>query len=84
MKISARSLLKPRKLSPNYNNCPKHISLKACRALFSEMGAKPDGAAVGTLGDVIENFAIAVIRKTGDRKEVTRASLMRAVRRVAA
>lgn len=49
-------------ISDHYNGCPKYITLDACRSLLKEAGANPASGAVGTLGDVLENFALLILK----------------------
>lgn len=77
--FDADDLLQVRRYStPNYN-CPKHISIDACLALFSEAGVDPEPKAVGCLGDILENFALALLKDA--RGAMTRDSLAERLRR---
>ena len=67
MKISVDKLMKSRGGSSNNYDCPIHISPEACMKLYEEVGVKPKSGAVGALGDVLENFAIAVIKNSNTK-----------------
>jgi hypothetical protein len=62
MKVSTEELLEDRGGHTGNYSCPVHISVEACKALFEEVGVTPTPKAVGTLGDILENFAIAMLR----------------------
>ena len=63
MKERTQQLIRSRNgASNNYNGCPVHVSLDACAALFREAGANPSPSAVGTLGDVLENYALMLLK----------------------
>ncbi len=63
MKERTRELLKDRHgASSNNYGCPVHISLDACGALFKEAGIAPTPGAVGKLGDVLENYALMLMK----------------------
>ena len=76
--FDADELLQVRRYStPNYN-CPKHISIDACLALVSEAGIQAEPKAVGCLGDILENFALALLK--GERGTLTRDRLAEKLR----
>ena len=76
--LKAEDLLQVRKVSNNYNGCPKYVSIEACRELFTELGLNPSPKAVGTLGDIMENFAIAVLRSC-DKEKISKTDLEKSV-----
>jgi|GEM_PF-2848419 len=74
--LRAADLLKQR-MHSNYNEgCPIHISIRACKRLFKEAGLRPDPEAVGTLGDILENFALSLL-KGRKGPQITRSELVR-------
>ena len=77
--ISLTQLTRSRGKCPNYNNCPQHIPMAACSALLREAGIEPTDDGAGFLGDVLENFAIAVAKGAGDGC-ATRSALERSLR----
>ena len=68
MKLNISYLMKKRGGSSNNYDCPIHIRPESCMKLYEEAGAKPESGAVGALGDVLENFAIAIIKNAGCKK----------------
>lgn len=68
MKLSISYLMKDRGGNSNKYDCPIHIPVESCMKLYEEVGVKPKSGAVGALGDVLENFAIAVIKNIGHKK----------------
>lgn len=57
-----KELMKDRGGKSGTYSCPVHISTNACLALFQEVGVQPEHKAVGALGDILENFAIKIIK----------------------
>lgn len=68
MKLSISYLMKERGGSSNNYDCPIHIAPESCMKLYEEVGVKPEPGAVGALGDVLENFAIVIIKNIGHKK----------------
>ena len=57
-------LLKSRNgFSNNYNGCPKYISFDSIEALFAECDLTYESKSVGVLGDILENFAIEILKE---------------------
>lgn len=78
--LKADDLLKPRKYSSDYQpTCPIHISIGSCKKLFQEAGLKPDPAAIGTLGDILENFAISLLKRAR-KPQITKSELAQLLR----
>ncbi len=68
MKIKSNELLKVRPGITAKYSCPVHIPNEACLALFREKGVEPEPKAVGTLGDILENFALKIIGNHSGKK----------------
>jgi hypothetical protein len=49
-------------MSGNYS-CPVHLSTDACKKLFEEAGVQAEDKCVGMMGDVLENFAMMILRR---------------------
>lgn len=49
-----------RSRSPQYNECPRHLSVDACGALLEEAGVVATTEGKNVLGDILENFALLV------------------------
>jgi len=78
--LRADDLLKQRTHSGNYG-CPIHISIRACKRLFKEAGLTPEPEAVGTLGDILENFALSLL-SARNGPGITRSELKQLLREV--
>lgn len=66
--LDRQELLKQRKVSSNNYDCPIHLSVDNIEKLFTEAGLDADTMAVGRMGDVLENFALAILRDAGPGK----------------
>ena len=64
--------------SNNYNSCPKYISLNAIEALYVECGLTYEPKSVGVLGDILENFAVEILK--GMNGNVTPSDLKKRVK----
>lgn len=59
----SEELLKSRGgMSGNYS-CPVHLSTDACKKLFDEAGVHAEDKCVGMMGDVLENFAMMILKR---------------------
>jgi hypothetical protein len=45
----------------NYS-CPVYLSTSACKKLFDEAGVDAEDKCIGMMGDVLENFAMMILR----------------------
>lgn len=56
-------LLKSRNgFSQNNYSCPQYISFDAIKSLYDECGLTYDPKSVGVMGDILENFAIEILK----------------------
>lgn len=59
----SEELLKSRGgMSGNYS-CPVYLSTSNCKKLFDEADVEADDKCIGMMGDVLENFAISILRR---------------------
>jgi len=61
MKRSEELLRSRGGMTGNYS-CPVHLSTSNCKKLFDEAGVEAEDKCIGMMGDVLENFAVSILR----------------------
>ena len=62
MKRSEELLRSRGGVTGNYS-CPVHLSTSDCKKLFDEAGIDAEDKCIGMMGDVLENFAMMILRR---------------------